>query len=133
MCHGLLRAVWAGDDVSDHRDDAEAEEAEGKQRREPHFVAELPRVDKGSEPGHHRRDGPAQDRQRPNDDEAQRGPRAGSTVHVDVVTATEVDCIARQGRPQGSDAEDDARDDPWGAKTRSSCRGELVLVDEAAE
>ena len=33
--HALLRAVGAGDDVGDHRDDAEARQPEGKQRREP--------------------------------------------------------------------------------------------------
>jgi hypothetical protein len=75
-CHALPCAVGASDDVGDHRDDAEPEQPEGKQRPEPRLVFELQRVEQRRDPGGQRCDGPAQDRQRPDNDKPQRGPRA---------------------------------------------------------
>src|SRR5439155_19152959 len=84
---GPRRAVGPGDDVGDHRDEAEVEDPGQQQHREPGLALELPGVEQGADPRDEPGDQAADHGDGADDPETQEGPGERARADVDDIHA----------------------------------------------
>src|SRR6185503_14840046 len=130
---GPAQAVRSSDDVGDHPDEPEVEDAQQEQPDKPALAHELGGIEQRADPGHEADDHAGQEDEPTDKSEPKRGPREEAATDGDDVGAVHDEPAVGDGDPDPGNGHDGAGDDGDRAadeESADSCLGHDALLLE---